>query len=57
MGASLRMAGRMGSYNSISSAEASAAARSGSPLEVCSMGDGEPAWKFNKVELRTFMCS
>ncbi|KAL4445780.1 hypothetical protein ABPG77_008979 [Micractinium sp. CCAP 211/92] len=39
MGASLRMAGRMGSCNSISSAEASAAARIGSPLELCAVGD------------------
>lgn len=41
MGASLRMTGRMGSYNSISSAEASAAARSSSPLEMCGVGNGE----------------
>ena len=41
-GASLRMAGRMGSYNSISSAEAFAAARatSSSPVDVCSPGEG-----------------
>lgn len=48
MGASLRMAGRMGSCNSISSAEASAAARIGSPLELCAVGDGKCSAARNK---------